>query len=71
MNLAKIMLEEVQIAVLVTKNFATISYVKGYHAKGRHPYQTRWMPVIEEYLLSERTQENPIDKYAVQVKKEK
>lgn len=35
------------------------------------PYQTPWMPVIGECLLSERKQENPIDKHTVWVKKDK
>ena len=33
------MLEELPIAVVVIKSFATIPYVKVYHAKGYHPYQ--------------------------------
>ena len=33
------MLEELPIAVVVIKTFATIPYVKVCHAKGYHPYQ--------------------------------
>ena len=53
MECSKIMLEETQIPVIVTKNFDTICYVKGYH-----PYQTFWMPVTGEWLLSGREPDN-------------
>ena len=60
------MLDQEQIPWLVTKNFETMSHVKGYHE-----YKTIWIPVIGECLLSEREPENPKIKYAVYVKKEK
>ena len=64
-ELRNIMLNQEEIPLLVTKNFETMSYVKGYHA-----YKTLRIPVIGESLLSEREPNNPKDKYAVCVKKE-
>ena len=60
------MLDHKEIPWLVTKNFETISHVKGYHE-----YKAIWIPVIGECLLSEREPDNPENKYAVCVKKEK
>ena len=65
MELTNIMLDQEEIPLLVTKNFETMSHVKGYHV-----YKTLWIPVIGECLLSEREPDNPKDKYAVCVKKE-
>ena len=42
-----------------------VSYVKGYHV-----YKTLWNPLIREFLSCEREPDNPMDKYAVCVKKE-
>ena len=41
-----------------------VSYVKGYHV-----HKTLWNPSIGEYLSCERERDNPMDKYAVCVKK--
>ena len=65
MELTNIMLDQEEIPLLVTKNFETMSHVKGYHV-----YRTLWIPVIGEYLLSEREVDNPKDQYAVCAKKE-
>ena len=59
------MLDQEKIPLSVTKNFETMSHVKRYHV-----YETLWIPVIGECLLSEREPDNPKDKYAVCVKKE-
>ena len=58
-------MDQNEIKVIVTRNFEMVSYVKGYHV-----YKTLWNPLIGEFLLREREPDNPIDKYAVCVKKE-
>ena len=65
MELTNIMLDQEEIPLLVTKDFETMSYVKGCHV-----YKTLWIPVIGECLLSETEPDNLKDKYAVYVKKE-
>ena len=64
MELTNIMLDQEEIPFLVTKNFETMSHVKGYHVQ-----KALWIPVIEESLLSEREPDNPNDKCAVCVKR--
>ena len=54
MELTNIMLDQEEIPLLVTKNFQTISHVKGYHV-----YKTLWIPVMGECLLSEKEPDNP------------
>ena len=51
--------------VIVTRNFEMVSYLKGYHVD-----KTLWNPLIGEFLSCEREPDNPMDKYAVFVKKE-
>ena len=51
--------------VTVTRNFEMVSYVKGYHV-----YKTLWSSLIGEFLSCEREPDNPMDKYAICVKKE-
>ena len=58
-------MDQNEIKVIVTKNFEMVSYVKGYHM-----YKTLWNPLIGEFLSCEREPDNPMDKYAVCVKKE-
>ena len=65
MELTNVMLDQEEILLLVTKNFETMSHVKGYHV-----YKSLWIPVIGDCLLSDREPDNPKDKYAVFVKKE-
>ena len=65
MKLTNTMLDQKEIPLLVTKNFETMPHVKECHV-----YKTLWIPVIGEFLLSEREPENPKDKYAVCIKKE-
>ena len=55
-----------EIKVIVTRNFEMVSHVKRYHV-----YKTLWNPLIGEFLSCEREPDNPLDKYAVCVKKEK
>ena len=58
-------MDQNEIKVIVTRNFEMVSYVKGYHV-----YKTLWNPLSGEFLSCERKPENPMDKYAVCVKKE-
>ena len=57
-------MDQNKIKVIVTRNFEMVSYVKGYHV-----YKTLWNPLIGEFLSCERESDNPMDKYAVCVKK--
>ena len=66
MEFTNIMLDQEEIPFLVSKNFKTMPYVKGYHL-----YKILWTPVIGECLLRERELDNPKDEYAVCVKKRK
>ena len=45
-------------------NFETLSYIKGYHE-----YQKIWTTFPQEELCGEMEPVNPVDKYAVAVKK--
>ena len=65
MNVTRIIMYQNEIKVIVTRNFEMVSYVKGYHV-----YKTLWNPLSGEFLSCERKPENPMDKYAVCVKKE-
>ena len=58
-------MDQIEIKVIVTRNFEMVSYVKGYHV-----YKTLWNPLIGEFLSCEREPDNSMDKYAVCVKKE-
>ena len=58
-------MDQNEIKVIVTRNFEMVSYVKGYRM-----YETLWNPLIGEFLSCEREPDNPMDKYAVCVKKE-
>ena len=65
MDVTRIIMDQNEIKVIVTRNFEMVSYVKGYHV-----YKTLWNPLIGEFLSCERGPDNPMDKYAVCVKKE-
>ena len=65
MDGTRTIMDQNEIKVIVTRNFEMVSYVKGYHI-----YKTLWNPLIEEFLSCEREPDNPMDKYAVCVKKE-
>ena len=65
MDVTRIIMDQNEIKVIVTRNFEMVSYVKGYHV-----YKTLWNPLIGEFLSCEREPDNPMDKYAVFVKKE-
>ena len=65
MDVTRIIMDQNEIKVIVTRNFEMVSHVKGYHM-----YKTLWNPLIGEFLLCEREPDNPMDKYAVCVKKE-
>ena len=41
MGVTRIMMDQNEIKVIVTRNFEIVSYVKGYHA-----YKTLWNPLI-------------------------
>ena len=63
MELTNIMLDQEEIPLLVMKNFEMMPHVKRYHIQ-----QTLSIPVIGEFLSSEREPDNPKDKHAVCVK---
>ena len=65
MDVTRMMLDQNEVKVIVTRNFEMVSYVVGYHV-----YKTLWNPLIEEFLSCEREPDNPMDKYAVCVKNE-
>ena len=65
MDVTRIIMDQNEIKVIVTRNFEMVSYVKGYHV-----YKTLWNPLIGELLLNEREPDSTMDKYAVCVKKE-
>ena len=54
--------DKIRIAFLV--NFEIPSYIKGYHE-----YQKIWTPFVQEELFGEMEPANPVDKYAVAVKR--
>ena len=60
MDVTRIIMDQNEIKVLVTRNFEMASYVKGYHV-----YKTLWNPLIGEFLSCEREPNNPMDKYAI------
>ena len=65
MDATRIIMDQSEIKVIVTRNFEMVSCVKG-----RHVYKTLWNRLIGEFLLCEREPDNPMDNYAVCVKKE-
>ena len=52
------------IRIVLLVNFETPSYIKGYHE-----YQKIWTPFLQKELCGEMEPANPVDKYAVAVKK--
>ena len=65
MDVTRIIMDQNEIRVIVSRNFEMVSYVKEYHV-----YKTLWNPLIGEFLSREREPDDPMDKYAVSVKKE-
>ena len=65
MDVTRIIMDQNEIKVIVTRKFEMVSYVKGYCV-----YKTLWNPLIGEFLSCEIEPENPMDKYAVYVKNE-
>ena len=63
MDLTKLM-QDKEIQTVVTTNFETDSFVKGYHE-----YKNIWTPKVGETLSTKREAGNLVDKYAVWVKK--
>ena len=55
--------EAIPIVVLTSTNI--VSYIKGYHV-----YKSVWTPALEEQVHGEIEPNNPVDKYAVAVKKD-
>ena len=51
MDVTRIIMDQNEIKVVVTRNFEMVSYVKGYHV-----YKTLWNPLIGEFLSCERDQ---------------
>ena len=49
MAVIRIIIDQNEIKVIVTRNFMMISYVKGYHV-----YKTLWNTLIGEFLSCER-----------------
>ena len=66
MDITRMIVDQNEINIVITKSFEVVSHIKGYHV-----YKAVWSPLIGESLLCEREPDNPIDKYAVCVKKEK
>ena len=56
---------DVELPIVVTKNWEVASYVKGYHV-----YKRVWTPISNEVLQTRREPENPTDKYAVCILKD-
>ena len=56
---------DVELPIVVTKNWEVASYVKGYHV-----YKRVWTPISNEVLQTRKEPENPTDKYAVCVLKD-
>ena len=56
--------EDDTIRIVLLVNFETPSYIKGYHE-----YQKIQTPFLQEELCGEMEPANPVDKYAVAVKK--
>ena len=56
--------EDDTIRTVFLVNFETPSYIKGYHE-----YQNLWTPFLQEELCGEMKPANPVDKYAVAIKK--
>ena len=51
---------DVELPIVVTKNWEVASYVKGYQV-----YERVWTPISNEVFQTRREPENPTDKYAV------
>ena len=58
MDVTRIIVDQNELKVMVTRNFGMVSYVKGYHV-----YKTLWNPLIGEFLSCQREPDNPMDKY--------
>ena len=56
--------EDDTIRIVLLVNFETPSYIKGYHE-----YQNIWTPFLQGELCGEMEPVNPVEKYAVAVKK--
>ena len=65
MDVTIIIVDQNEIKVIVTRNYEMVSYVNGYHV-----YKKLCNPLIGEFLWCEWEPDNPVDKYAVCVKKE-
>ena len=56
---------DVELPIVVTKNWKVASYVEGYHV-----YKRVWTPIFNEVLQTRREPENQTDKYAVCILKD-
>ena len=64
-DVSRIIMDQNEIKVIAARDFEMVSYLKGYHV-----YKKLWNPLIGELLSCERERDNPMDKYAVCIKKE-
>ena len=55
---------EDDIEIIVVTDIEVPPFVKGYHV-----YRNLWTPILKEKLYGEMVPSNPVDKYAVVVKK--
>ena len=53
-DVTRIIMDQNEIKMIVTRNFQMVSYVKGYHV-----HKKLWNPFIGEFLLCEREPGNP------------
>ena len=57
--------ETEDIPIVVVTSIDTVSNIKGYHV-----YKGVWTPTLQEHVYGETEPHNPVDKYAVAVKKD-
>lgn len=55
---------EDDIQIISITNIEVHSFIKGYHV-----YRHVWLPVLDEELYGEMDASNPMDKYAVAIRK--
>ena len=57
--------ETEDISIVVVTSTDIVSNIKGYHV-----YKSMWTPTLQEQMYGEIERHNPVDKYAVAVKKD-
>ena len=63
--MGKIISETEDIPLVLETSIDIVSHIKGYHV-----YKSVWTPVLQEKVYGEIEPNNPVDKYAVAVKKD-